>query len=250
VAGADSAPAQTASNAAVTATAALDTTVQADVVSLSTVLLPGSYAWATTVALPAWSTPHLAPRFGALLALFFLVLGPWLARRRLVLGRALGVLGFLGLSAGTWGALGNSLATQHLDPVRAALGAVAWGFFALGWGSLRRADHVPERDPRAVVGVPLAPKQRLRAGVGLLFGLVVALGIALPLLAWRVPQDGVSLLAHALGLAAGIAVINVGSRVVLAGYERAPGPGKARAPRAFALLFLAWLVFGIVVWVL
>ena len=69
---------------------------------------------------------------GAAVALF---LGLGLARRYPTLGRAVGVLGCLGCAAISWGALGNVVRVPPLDPVRAALGALAWGLFALGWGA-------------------------------------------------------------------------------------------------------------------
>jgi hypothetical protein len=222
-----------------------------DVVSLRTVLLPGVYAWATTVALPAWSSDVGAARVGALGALVLLLLGPALARRNLVLGRALGVLGFVGLSAGTWGALGSALALANLDLVRGALGAIAWGFFALGWGSLRPRERIPERDPRALPGEPLRPKTALSRATGVAFGVCLFGGLLLPLLAWRVRENGVALLAHAVALAGAIAVINVGSRLVLARYEGGEPramPVRNAPPRLFVVLFAAWLALGAGVW--
>jgi hypothetical protein len=223
-----------------------------DVVSLPTVLLPGAYAWATTVALPAWNAGVALARAGALCALALLIAGPLLARRNLLAGRAIGVLGFVGLSAGTWGALGPTLALAQLDLVRAALGAIAWGFFALGWGSLRLRTRIPERDPRALPGEPLRPKTRLSREANALFAACLASGLVLPLLAWRVRQNGVALLAHAAALAGAIAVINVGIRLVLARYEGSEGPraGAPRSPppRLFLLLCGAWLALGAGIW--
>jgi hypothetical protein len=222
-----------------------------DIVSLRTVLLPGVYAWATTVALPAWSAGSGLARVGALSALALLVTGAFAARRNLVFGRAVGVLGFVGLSAGTWGALGPTLALANLDLVRAALGAIAWALFAMGWGALRSPERVPELDPRAVQGEPLAPKTQLSRGSGVVFGVCLAAGLLLPLLAWRVRDNGLALLAHAAALAGAIAVINVGSRLVLARYDgqdgRAPST-RSSPPRLFLALFVAWLALGAGVW--
>lgn len=222
-----------------------------DIVSLRTALLPGVYAWATTVALPAWTAGSAVARVGALGALGLLVLGALAARRNLLLGRAVGVLGFVGLSAGTWGALGPTLALANLDLVRAALGAIAWGLFALGWGSLRSPKRVPELDPRALHGEPLAPKTRLSRETGVVFGTCVGAGLLLPLLAWRVRDNGLALLAHAAALAGAIAVINVGSRLVLARYDGQDGRASGTRPlppRLFVALCLAWLALGALVW--
>jgi hypothetical protein len=222
-----------------------------DVVSLRTVLLPGIYAWATTVALPAWSSGVGVARVGAFAALALLLLGPAVARKNLALGRAIGVIGFVGLSAGTWGALGSALALANLDLVRAALGAIAWGLFAMGWGSLRRPERIPEHDPRALLGEPLPPKMRLSRRAGVLFGVCLGGGLLLPLLAWRVRENGVALLAHACSLAAAIAVINVGSRLVLGRYEGGdarPPAARTSPPRLFIALCAAWLALGAGVW--
>lgn len=222
-----------------------------DIVSLRTVLLPGVYAWATTVALPAWSAGGGVARAGALGALGLLVLGAFAARRNLLIGRAVGVLGFVGLSAGTWGALGPTLALANLDLVRASLGAIAWGLFAMGWGSLRSPERVPELDPRALQGEPLSPKTRLSREAGVVFGACLAAGLLLPLLAWRVRENGLALLAHAAALAGAIAVINVGSRFVLARYDGQDGRASATRPsppRLFLALFIAWLALGAGVW--
>lgn len=221
-----------------------------DAVSLAMVVLPGVYAWATTVALPAWSVPGSVARVSALGALALLIGGPWVARRRLALGRIIGVLGFVGLSAGTWGALGSALSLERLDTVRSALGAVAWGLFALGWGSLRRRSRIPEHDPRALDGDRFEPRVTLSRATGVAFGLVLLAALALPLLAWRVRENGVALFAHAVALAASIAALNVGSRLVVtqrAGVE-AGKPLTRPGPRLFPGLLLAWLVLGLVLW--
>jgi hypothetical protein len=214
---------------------------------VATILLPGVYAWGATVAWPAWSVRGASPvaRFAALGALLALLTGPLLGRKRLVLGRAIGVLGFVGLAAAAWGALGAELRT-HLDPVRAALGALGWGLFALGWGTFPGRTRLPEDDPHAVVTARLPPRARLPATTSVAFGALLAAGLALPLLAWRVERAGVSLLAHAVALAGSVALLSVGTRVLLA----PPASPHGQRPRLWLLLLVFWLCLGAAAWVL
>lgn len=209
---------------------------------LATVLLPGLYAWGATVAFPAFASRVASPvaRFAALGALVALLIGPILGRRRLRLGRAIGVLGFIGMAAAGWGALGAQLRNQ-LDPVRAALGALAWGLFALGWGSFPVRTRLPEDDPQAVGAGRSQPRARLPRVVSVAFGGLLAAALALPLLAWRVEKDGVALLAHAASLAGAVALTSVGARVWLA----PAGPSPEPRPRFWLIASIAWLCLGL-----
>jgi hypothetical protein len=215
---------------------------------LATVLLPGLYAWGATVAWPAFSTPLPASplaRVAAVGAAICLLSGPGLARSRPLLGRATGVLGFVGLSAAAWGALDLELKAPRLDPVRAALGAFAWGLFALGWGSYPGRKRLPEDDPQALA-LRLRPRATLPAGTGLAFTALLLLALSLPALAWRVSRAGVALLAHAVALAGAVALLSVGSRVLLA----APHSVRPGAPRLWLWLLALWLALGAAVWLL
>jgi hypothetical protein len=213
--------------------------------ALAAVALPGLYAWGATVAWPAFSVRSVAPlgRAAAVAAVVCLSVGLVLGRRRLVLGRAIGVLGFVGFSAATWGALGSNLHPPQLDPVRAALGTVAWGLFALGWGAFPGRTRLPEEDPHALAG-RLQPRGRLSAPTRAAFLLLLLLGLALPLLAWRVERPGVALLAQAVALASSVGVLSVGTRVLLV----RPGPGHGRPPRWALWGLAAWLLLGFLVW--
>jgi hypothetical protein len=220
---------------------------------LATVLLPGLYAWGATVAWPAFSKPAFsAPavsplaRLAAIGAALCLLSGPWLARRHPLVGRATGVLGFVGLSAAAWGALDMELRAPRLDPVRAALGAFAWGLFALGWGSYPGRKRLPEDDPHALLALRLRPRATLPAGTGLAFGALLLLALSLPALAWRVSRAGVALLAHAVALAGAVALLSVGSRVLLA----SPGSGRRGGPRLWLWLLALWFGLGAAVWLL
>jgi hypothetical protein len=55
-----------------------------------------------------------------------------------------------------------------------------------------------------------------------------------------VERPGVALLAHAVALAGSVAVLGVGSRVLLA----PKGPPRARAPRLWIGALCVWLLLG------
>jgi hypothetical protein len=212
--------------------------------AVAAVLLPGLYAWGATVAWPAFTTrsTSLPARIGALGAVVTLLLGLGLARRYPVLGRAIGVLGCLGCSAISWGALGNVLRVPPLDPVRAALGALAWGLFALGWGAFPGTLGT-QGEPAAASRLPSRGQLPLTTRLG--FGLLVGVAVALPLLAWRVERPGVALLAQAAALAASVALLNVGTRVLLL------RPNSVRRAPLLALVScVAWFVAGALLWLL
>jgi hypothetical protein len=213
---------------------------------LAAVLLPGLYAWGATVAWPAFShrAASLPARAGAIAALVALVGGLALARSHPVAGRATGVLGCLGCSAVAWGALGNTLRAPELDSVRGALGALAWGLFALGWGGFPARLPVEELEPTALGR--LQPRGRLPLGMRLGFVGLVFFALSLPLLAWRVQRPGVALLAQAAALAGSVGLLNVGTRILLA----RPSPVQRSAPRLWLLLCVGWFLFGTLLWLL
>lgn len=179
-------------------------------------LLPGLYAWVTTVAFPATQRGESsAARVAAMVALVALVVGPLLAFDRPKVGRGVGVFGFVGACVVTWLLLDSAISVQRLEPVRAALGGVAWALFALGWGAVRRTENVPEDDPRAIVGDALEPRNTMpRSAVPVLS--VAVLGALVPVfLAWRVDRPNHALFAHAAALACAIAVVATGARIAL-----------------------------------
>jgi hypothetical protein len=210
---------------------------------VATILLPGIYAWGATVAWPAFALARSSPvaRLAASVAALLLFSGPLIARRHLRSGRALGVLGFVGASAAAWGALDAAIRPPQLDPVRGALGGLAWGLFALGWGTFPGRTRLPEEDPHAVLSAGrLPPRARQPKAVSFGFGALLATALGLPLLAWRVQRPGVALLAQAVALAGAVALLGVGSRVLLA----PKGPARVKSPRLWLGLLFAWLLIG------
>lgn len=210
-------------------------------------LLPGLYAWVTTVLLP--SLNHGAPnsaRFTALLALLALLAAPLLVSARPALGRALGIFGFIGCSLLTWLLLGPRLVQNPGDPLLSALGAVAFTLYALGWGSQRRRGVVPEDAPNVILGAPLLPRSRPHPIAPFVFGLVIASALVPIFLAFRVAEPERSLFAHAAAVLAAILTITVGARVATSLGQRRPFPASAERLNAAAVpLALSALLFGL-----
>jgi hypothetical protein len=215
--------------------------------ALAAVLLPGIYAWGATVAWPVFSHrgASVPARAGAVAGVVALFVGLGLARSHPVVGRAIGVLGCLGCSAIAWGALGSGLRASELDPVRGALGALGWGLFALGWGGFpARLRAVEELESAASQRLPSRGSLPLATRAGF-FGLV-SFSVGLPLLAWRVERPGVALLAHAVALAGSVSLLNVGTRILIARSDS----GHRSAPRLWLILCVAWLLLGVLLWLL
>ena len=215
------------------------------------ILFPGLYAWLLTIAQPATSAGVGAPaRILSLLSLICLVLGPLFSFDRPLLSRAVGIYGFVGFSTLAWWQLGPVIAPDRLDSVRAALGAAGWLLYAFGWGKMRGRGHVPEEDPNVLEGVPLAARTRLPRAAWVV-ALVSGIGGLLPFaLAFRVERPDHAILAHAVALAAGAAVLSAGANLALGfGQPRAPRSPSARLNSAAgALAVLAVLAVAGLVW--
>lgn len=214
-------------------------------------LVPGAYAWAVTVAIPAIGTGVL-PVVCAVTALLSLVAGVLLSYRFAEIGRLLSMVGFLGLCCVTWLLMGDALNIASLEPVRSALGALGWMVFALGWGAVRQPGFVPEEHPRFVRDAePLLPRRPLPRGTLAVFGLAVSCALGPWLLAWSVAQREHALLAHALGLGAAMWMMVSGSNiaVTLGGTRTFPGPKRRLTS---AVVSFAWasalLAIGALYW--
>lgn len=216
------------------------------------VLLPGLYAWVSTVASPAASraAPHSA-RLVAGLALAALVAGTFSASRRPRLGRGIAVYGFVGLCGLAWLLLGPVLSVERIEPVRSAFGSIGWALFAFGWGAVRNPGAVPEDHPRAIAAEPLKPRGKLARTTSPTL-IAALLGATIPmLLAWQVVRPRHALLAHAAALAAAIALVTVGAEVAVAQGKWRGGrrPSQRLASAAVPLTALAVLgLVGLVRW--
>jgi hypothetical protein len=211
-------------------------------------VLPGLYAWALTVLAPAAArSAPTGARVMAALALLLLIAGPLLHLRRAALGRALGIHGFVGASVLCWVLLDGFAGVQRLDPVRAALGAVGWALFAVGWGRMRETGSVPEKDPHVVAGPALPPRGALPRWANAAFAVALVGAIAPPLLAWRVARADHAVFAHAAAVAGSMALLTVGARVATERQAwQPPDPRYRLAAATPALVTLAvTLGFGV-----
>jgi hypothetical protein len=179
-------------------------------------LLPGVYAWASTVLYPATLRgAGIAPKIAAGTALASLVLGAFVSPRNPDTGRNLGLHGFVGLSAMTWLLLGGLVRVDRLEPMKAALGAIGWVLFAFGWGALRKPASVPEDDPHVLPGEPLRPRGRLPIGAVAVLGAAVTCAAPPLLFAWRVTRADHALFAHAVAILCAIGLVTTGAEIAV-----------------------------------
>lgn len=177
-------------------------------------ILAAVVAWAITLAPAALarSSPRSAVFF-AVAAVLAGVTGPLLLPVHPRLGRHIGISLFLGLATLTWLLASPTIQPARLDPMRAAIGAVAWGVFALSWNERWKSKMQPEIDPQAPALQARSTLPRLAvpiAGVGILAGLGYLI------IAWRVRELDRALFAHALALACAVAVITSAATVAVA----------------------------------
>lgn len=212
----------------------------------SNMLLPGLLAWVATVGVPAFER-GVGPgtRITAGAALLAMVAGPLSSSAYPRLGRAVGIHVTMALCLVTWLSLGPSIGVQHLEPVRAAIGVVAWVLFAFGWGAVR-APGVPEDDPRAILGAPLPARSQLPAGASAIFAIGLV-GAALTLFAaWRVARPSHALLSHAAAIVCAIALTVSAAKVAVERQDWRPlTPATARlgaAVRPLTLLAIALIL--------
>jgi len=180
------------------------------------------------------------------LALLALVAAPLFVHERPAIGRALGIFAFVGCSLLTWVLLGAGSVQNAGDPLLPALGAVAFTLYALGWGSLRPRDVVPEDAPNAIPGPPLQPRARPHPLSPLILGVILVSALVPVFLAFRVVESERALFAHAVAILSAILTITVGSRVALQlGQRRAQAPVAERLNAAAVPLALLALSFGL-----
>jgi hypothetical protein len=195
-------------------------------------------AWATTVgpAVFARSSP-VSARIVGLCALVAGLLGPLLPWRRL--RPHVGLTLFIGLSTVAWLLSAVALQPARLDPARAAVGALAWGAFALAWS--------PPWPQRAAQPEAPSPELPPRASLPALAVPISALGILAAItgtsLAWRVPDPSRAILVHAAALACGVALVTVSASIAVSRGKTPPRAGRRFSPIAVrSLLVLATLL--------
>ena len=180
-------------------------------------------AWSVTIAPAALARAAPLPaRALGLLALVAGASGPLLAVGRRKLGRHVGISLFLGLTTLTWLLASPAIQPSRLDPVRAALGAIAWGLFALSWSGPRQEMPAPATDPSSPV---LQARATLPPFAAPIAGAGIAVGLGCLVMAWRTRESDRALLAHGVALACAVALISASATIAI-------GRGKSRRSEA------------------
>ncbi|WP_437513632.1 hypothetical protein [Sorangium sp. So ce1099] len=213
-------------------------------------LLAAIVAWMITVAPAAFGRgAPVSASVAATLAFLCGIAAPLLSATHRRLARHLGISVFLALVTLTWLLASPSLQPSRLDPVRAAIGAIAWGIFALSWRDRWEARRQPEPDPDA-------PLLQARGHLPPLATPVVAFGalvsLAILVLAWRVRDLDRALLAQAVAVACAVALITGASGVAVARGRRHTAGARRLTHRAvrYLLVLIVFAVLGAVVMML
>ncbi|CAN92741.1 MULTISPECIES: hypothetical protein [Sorangium] len=205
-------------------------------------LLAAVVAWMITVAPAGFGrgAPVVAS-IAATLAFLCGVAAPLLAATHRRVARHLGISVFLALVTLTWLLASPSLQPSRLDPVRAAIGAIAWGLFALSWRDRWDVRRQPEPEPDA-------PLLQARAHLPPLATAIVAFGalvsLAILVLAWRIRDPERALLAQAVAVACAVALITAASGVAVARGRRHTGGGR-RLPHRAVRHLVVLIVFAV-----
>lgn len=215
-------------------------------------LAPGLYAWGLTVAWPA--SQRFAPlgaRIFALVALVSLVSGAALVVSSPHLARAFGIWVFLASCIGAWGWFAPAFGPTRFDPVVGALGSLGWALFAVSWGGATANATAPATataNAAASADKARPARRALPKAAGLVLVLVTAAAAFPMVLAWSVESLERALLAHAVSLAAAIALITFAvdafeppTRAAEAGFDAARKPERRIASALPAFLALTTL---------
>jgi len=171
------------------------------------VLAPGLYAWGVTVAWPA--SQRFAPlggRIFALVAAVALAAGAALMFLSPILSRVFGIWVFIASCIGAWAFIAPVLGPAQLDPVQGVTGAIGWALFAISWGNENPASPPPPVATSPTTA-PLPPRPTLPREAPFVVALVALVAAVPMLLAWGVRSVERALLAHAISLAAAIALV-------------------------------------------
>jgi hypothetical protein len=219
-------------------------------------LAPGLYAWGLTVAWPV--SERFAPlgsRIFALAALVSLVSGAALTFSSPSLARVFGIWIFLASCIGAWGWFAPAFGPLQLDPLVGVLGSVGWALFAVSWAggaatatATTTTTTTTTATTTATVDNRRPAGQSLPKGAGPVLALVTFAAAVPMVLAWRVESLERALLAHAVSLAAAIALIAFAvdlfeppTRAEEAGFDASRKPERRIASALPAFLTLTTL---------
>lgn len=175
-------------------------------------LLPGAYAWLSTVLLPVlslnggWLVRTLAWASMATLVIAEL---PLLKRFRSF--RGLTCAAFLAGCLTTWILLAEQLRAAPIDAIQAAVGGVGWVLFAL---SVQSDPLVPESDASRVQPVAGSRRRRFSPSLDVAFLMLVLAGLLPLFLAWRVERAMHAALAQVVACAAALAGLSLAGSLV------------------------------------
>jgi hypothetical protein len=215
-------------------------------------LLAAIVAWSATVAPAVLS--RSAPRsavFVAALALFAGLAGPVLRAKRPRLARHVGLTAFFVLVTGAWLLASAALEPLRLDPLRASIGAVAWGAFALSWREPWEVE-VPMQEPPEPGASLLQARSALPRGAVAIMTAGVVAGLGFLVLAWNVRDGDRALVAHAISVACAVAIVSIAGAAAVDRGKRSSRSSRRITPtagRALLLLF-TFVAAGIAVVVL
>lgn len=203
-------------------------------------VLAALVAWSVTLAPAAFSrsSPGVAVAI-ALAALLAGLGGPLLITTRPRLSRFIGISLFLSLAVVTWLVASPSIQPGRMDPLRAAIGAVAWGVFALSWNERWTTKATVDADPQAPALPARATLPRLAVPIAAV-GVVGALTYIA--LAWRVRDADRALMAQAVALICAVALVTAAATVSIArGKRHVGGSGRVTSQALRSLILLVTL---------
>jgi len=209
-------------------------------------LLCATLAWTVTVLPVAFSAAgELPARVAAVLALLAAVVGPALAVRRRHLGRYVGISGFLLLATVTWLLARHAIDPIRIDSVRAAIGAVAWGVYALSWGEPWTAFGAPDKADKKNEAEAAAAPLRARATLAPIAVPIATIGavssVALMIFVWQIRDSSRSLVAQVLGVAVCVGLVSGSATVAIArGKSRSSSEKRVTTHVVRALVLLVF----------
>jgi hypothetical protein len=212
-------------------------TLTAVVIAWALTLAPSGFgrgaSWPATVLCVAALGAGLG---GPLLARTGVTAGASPPNPRARMGRHVGISLFVALATATWLVGDHAIHPLRLDPIRGLFGAVAWGVFALSWserwGSSAEAEPI---DPEAPLLLP-------RAALPMLATTIATVGVLLALaylaLGFRARDPDRALVAQAVALACGVAVVVAAGVVATARGKHRPLSGRRLTPPVVRALLL------------
>jgi hypothetical protein len=201
------------------------------------VLVPGLYAWLTTVVPPAWSRGgSLAAKGAAVAAVVALLAGWWFGRKGDERARIASLWGFVLSSALCWSAAPRALGAGRVDDLRGVTGTLAWALFALAWAA--PAFDSMLGDGRVEDDDALAPRKRLpSSGFALLAGAGIV-AAAIQTIGWAAPGPERALLVRLASILSGLLIIEAAAEVILS----RQGRSSALSTRARLRASRWWLI--------